>query len=75
MPQYKYKDAQGDADEITVIEDKSMFSKDSKGNWAPGFEFIDSRTVKAHPFIIEALLEDAERLWTMDEVLAELAVA
>ena len=72
MPQYRYKDAQGDADEITVIEDKSMFSKDVKGNWAPGFEFIDSRTVKAHPFIIDALLEDAERLWSMDEVLSEL---
>ena len=72
MPQYRYKDAQGEADEITVIEDKSMFTKDNKGNWAPGFEFIDTRTVKAHPFIIEALLEDAERLWSMDEVLGEL---
>jgi hypothetical protein len=49
-----------------------MFVKDGKGNWSPGFEFIDSHTVKAHPFIIDALLEDAERLWTMDEVLQQL---
>jgi hypothetical protein len=73
MPNYRYKDANGSSDEITVIEDKSMFVKDQEGNWSPGFEFIDSTTVKAHPFIIDALLEDAERLWTMDEVLAELA--
>jgi len=73
MPHYRYKDAEGASDEITVIEDKSMFSKDSKGNWSPGFEFVDSSTVKAHPFIIEVLLEDAERLWSMDEVLQELA--
>jgi hypothetical protein len=72
MPQFRYKEAQGSADEITVIEDKGMFVKDGKGNWSPGFEFIDSHTVKAHPFIIDALLEDSERLWTMDEVLQQL---
>ena len=72
MAQYRYKDATGQTDEITVIEDKGMFMKDAKGNWSPGFEFLDGNTVKAHPFIIEALLEDAERLWTMEEVLAEL---
>jgi hypothetical protein len=72
MPQFRYKEATGSSDEITVIEDKSMFVKDTKGNWSPGFEFIDSRTVKAHPFIIDALLEDAERLWTIDEVLQQL---
>ncbi|MEE2658266.1 MAG: hypothetical protein VX733_07160 [Candidatus Latescibacterota bacterium] len=72
MPHYRYKDALGSSDEITVIEDKGMFVKDPKGSWAPGFEFIDSRTVKAHPFIIEALILDAERLWSMDEVLTEL---
>ena len=72
MPNYRYKDAHGSADDITVIEDKSMFVKDAEGNWSPGFEFIDSHTVKAHPFIIDALLIDAERLWTLDEVLSEL---
>ncbi len=72
MAHYRYKDARGSSDEITVIEDKSMFTKDSQGNWAPGFEFIDRQTVKAHPFIIQVLLEDAERLWSMDELLDEL---
>ncbi|MFC1525945.1 hypothetical protein ACFL6X_03940 [Candidatus Latescibacterota bacterium] len=70
MPQYRYQDAQGDGEEIMVIEDKSMFTKDRTGSWEPGFEFIDSRTVKAHPFIIDALLGDSERLWTAAEVLA-----
>ncbi|MBT6144721.1 MAG: hypothetical protein HOH74_04785 [Gemmatimonadetes bacterium] len=50
-----------------------MFVKDQNGNWAPGFEFIDTQTVKAHPFIIDALLVDAERLWSMDEILAEIS--
>ena len=72
MPNYRYKDAEGSADEITVIEDKGMFVKDGEGNWSPGFEFIDSHTVKAHPFIIDALLVDAGRLWSMDEVLQAL---
>ena len=45
---------------------------DANGNWSPGYEFIDSRTVKAHPFIIEVLLEDAERLWSIDDVLGAL---
>ena len=72
MPQYRYRDARGQSDEITVIEDKGMYMKDGEGTWSPGFEFIDSRTVKAHPFIIEVLLEDAERLWSMDEILEVL---
>ena len=69
MPNYRYADTAGGFNEITVIEDKSMFVKDGKGNWSPGFEFIDSHTVKAHPFIIDALLVDAERLWTLDQIL------
>ena len=72
MAHYRYKDAQGSSDEIAFIEDKGMFTKDSNGNWAPGFEFIDQQTVKAHPFIIEVLLEDAERLWSIDELLEAL---
>ena len=54
-----------------MIEDKSMFIRDSKGGWMPGFEFLDSQTVRAHPFIIDVLLDDAERLWTQDELLGE----
>ena len=52
-----------------------MYVKDGEGNWSPGFEFVDTQTVKAHPFIIQALLEDAERLWSTEEVLAELQEA
>ncbi|OJI06385.1 hypothetical protein BK004_03910 [bacterium CG10_46_32] len=70
MPQYRYKDLHGNQEEYVFIEDKSMFSKDNKGNWYPGFEFIDSRTVKAHPLIIDTLLLDAERLWTLEELVA-----
>ena len=72
MPQYRYKDALGESDEITVIEDKGMYQTDANGNWSPGYKFIDSRTVMAHPFIIEVLLEDAERLWSIDDVLGAL---
>ena len=73
VAQYRYKGAEGRDGEITVIEDSSMYTRDTKGNWSPGFEFIDNRTVKAHPFIIDALIENAERLWSMEEVLAELS--
>lgn len=70
MPQYRYRDARGAVfGEITVIEDRSMFFRDSNGRWAPGFEFIDSLTVRAHPFIINVLLAEPERLWTLDELL------
>ena len=73
MPHYRYRDAQGQSDEITVIEDRAMFVHDKEtGAIRPGFEFIDSHTIKAHPLIVEALIIDAERLWTMDEVLAGL---
>ena len=71
MPHYRYRDAIGAPGEITVVEDKGMFVRDSDGHWTPGFEFIDSCTVRAHPFIIDVLLTDAERLWSLDELLAE----
>ena len=71
MAHYRYKDARGSSDEITVIEDREMFVQDKEtGAIRPRFEFIDSHTIKAHPLIIEALIVDAERLWTIDEVLA-----
>ncbi len=75
MPQFRYRDAHGDGNEVTVIEDKGMYVKDSQGNWGPGFEFIDSRTVKAHPLIIDGLVGDAEPLWSLHEVLAVLLEA
>ncbi len=70
MPLYRHPEATGAPDEITVIEDREMFVQDEKtGNLKPRFEFIDAYTIKAHPLIVEALIIDAERLWTLDEVL------
>lgn len=67
MPLYRHVEASGDPDEILVIEDRDMLIRDR-----PGFEFIDSRTIKAHPLIVEALIADSERLWTLEEILADL---
>ena len=73
MQLYCHSEASGEPDEITVIEDREMFVQDKEtGTIRPRFEFIDSHTIKAHPLIIEALIVDAERLWTMDEVLAAI---
>ena len=73
MPLYRHLEASGEPDEITVIEDREMFVQDKEtGDIRPRFEFIDSHTIKAHPLIIEALILDAERLWTIDEVLAAI---
>ena len=72
MPFYRDPEASGQSDEITVIEDASMVEKDEDGTLKPTFAFIDSLTVKAHPVIIDSLIEDAERLWTLEELLADL---
>ena len=67
MPLYRHAEASGAPDEILVIEDRGMLGQDQ-----PSFEFIDSHTIKAHPLIVEALIADAERLWTLEEVLADV---
>ncbi len=67
MPLYRHSEASGGPDDIFVIEDREMLLRDQ-----PGFEFIDSRTIKAHPLIIEALIADSERLWTLEEILANV---
>ena len=67
MPLYRHVEASGAPDEILVIEDRGMLGRDQ-----PGFEFIDSHTIKAHPLIVEALIADAERLWTLEEVLTDV---
>ncbi len=72
MPFYRDPEATGQSDEITVIEDASMVEKDEDGTLKPTFAFIDSLTVKAHPVIIDSLIEDSERLWTLEELLADL---
>ncbi len=72
MPLYRDPEATGRLDDITVIEDPGMVEQDASGAMRPTFAFIDSYTVRAHPVIIDSLLEDAERLWTLEELLAEL---
>ena len=67
MPLYRHLEASGAPDEILVIEDRGMLGRDQ-----PSFEFIDSHTIKAHPLIVEALIADAERLWTLEEVLTDV---
>lgn len=67
MPLYRHVEASGAPDEILVIEDRGMLGRDQ-----PSFEFIDSHTIKAHPLIVEALIADAERLWTLEEVLTDV---
>ena len=67
MPLYRHVEASGAPDELLVIEDRGMIGGDQ-----PGFEFIDSHTIKAHPLIIEALIADSERLWTLEEILADV---
>lgn len=67
MPLYRHVEASGAPDEIIVIEDREMLRRDQ-----PGFEFIDSHTIKAHPLIVEALIAEAERMWTLEEILADI---
>lgn len=72
MRHYRDKDARGKPDEITVIEDADMVVVDQEGKKEPGFEYVDGRTIRAHPFIIDWLVESAEPIWTLEEILAEL---
>ena len=39
----------------------------------PCYAFIDPLTIKAHPLIIDALVDCAERVWSLDELLAATA--
>ena len=66
MAIYRYADLESGVDEMIVIEDRSLFCRNDAGDWAPGLEFIDSRTLRAHPLII---LVSAERLWSAEELL------
>ena len=69
MAIYRYADLESGVDEMVVIEDRSLFCRNDAGDWTPGLEFIDSRTLRAHPLIIETLLVSAERLWSAEELL------
>ena len=73
MQQYRHQEAFGHPNEITVIEDKKMLIEYENGDLCPGFAFIDAYTVRAHPRIIDALMGESERLWTLEEILADLS--
>ena len=66
MAIYRYADLESGVDEMVVIEDRSLFCRNDAGDWAPGLEFIDSSTLRAHPLII---LVSAARLWSAEELL------
>ena len=72
MPQYRHMEAMGRTDEITVIEDPGMVAENEDGSVRPDFAFIDAYTVRAHPRIIDLLVNQSERLWTLDELLESL---
>ena len=72
MALYLDKDVTGQLNEITVIEDPTMIKVDAQGNSWADLEFIDAYTVKAHPLIMDLLIQGTERTWTMDEILTSV---
>lgn len=74
MPLYRHPEATGAADELTVIEDPHMMIPDLEtGRSLPGYAFIDPLTIKAHPLIVDVLVDHAERVWSLDEILEDSA--
>ena len=69
MPIYRDKYARGQPDDLLVIEDVTVRVRDGGGVWRPSFRYVDDHTIRAHPLIIDVLLKDAERLWSLGEVL------
>ena len=70
---YRHRDARGQRDElITIIEDENMVEIDEEGQKIPTFKYVGNDTIKAHPMVIDSLLENAEPLWTLEEILAKL---
>ena len=72
MTQYRHIESTGQTDEITVIEDPGMVTESADGTVRPDYAFIDPHTIRAHPHIIDALINQSERMWTLNEVLTEL---
>ena len=72
MPFYRDKDAQGRSDDLFVVEDVTMLVKDESGCWRPSFKYVDENIIRAHPLIINALLKNAEPLWSLEEILGEV---
>lgn len=72
MPFYRDKDALGRSDDVLVVEDATMLLLDESGYWRPTFRYARGNIIKAHPLIIDALLENAEPLWSLEELLGEV---
>lgn len=69
MPIYRDKEAQGRADDVFVVEDATIVVWDESGYWQPSFRYVDENIIRAHPLIIDALMENAEPLWSLEEIL------
>ena len=56
------------------IEDAAMVTQDEDGNALASYKFVDRYTIRAHPLIVDALLEDeeTEQVWTMNQILSSL---
>lgn len=70
MPFYRDKDARGRPDDLLVIEDATMVVRDRSGGWRPSFGYVDGN-IRAHPVIIDALLENSEPLWSLEQILGD----
>ena len=49
----------------------SLVTIDAEGNKQASFAMIDEHTIRAHPAIMDVLLESTERLWTLEEILQD----
>lgn len=51
-----------------------MVTRDEEGNALASYKFVDRYTIRAHPLIVDALLEDeeTEQVWTMNQILSSL---
>ncbi len=72
MPVYRDRDAQSRFDDLLVIEDATIVVRDESGYWRPSFRYVDEHLIRAHPFIIDSLLANAEPLWSLEEILGEV---
>ncbi len=70
MPLYLYEGA-GRPDDVYVIEDPAVVTRDRAGVEQPAYKRVDAYTVRAHPQLIAALVSRSERLWKLQEVLGE----
>jgi hypothetical protein len=72
MPFYRDRDATGRPDELIIVEDARMVFIDSNGDRRPGFRYVGHQVIRAHPLILDALLEQAEPLWGLADLLEAL---